>query len=181
MKQEIYFKIEEGINLRKWQEKDLDHFFQMNNDKEVMEFFPATLSRKQSDDLLKKIQDHFQIYGYGLWALEVHGEFAGFCGLLNLDFPKRIYEFAPGVEIGWRMKKKFWGKGIMTKAAQQVITYAFSTLNLKKIYSFTSKLNKRSEKLMQRIGMDFEAEFFHPKIPISHRLSSHILYSLEKK
>lgn len=49
------------------------------------------------------------------------------------------------------------------------------------IYSFTTVGNHRSERVMQKIGMQREGFFFHPALPEGHRLKPHILYRLELK
>ena len=56
--------------LRNWQSSDLEPCAQMNSDAEVMKFFPASLSRQESDQLVERIEDHHQIHGFGLWAVE---------------------------------------------------------------------------------------------------------------
>ncbi len=55
----------------------------MNSDPRVMEYFPSILSAKESLASFERIQTHFGVHGFGLWALEVAGvtEFAGFVGL----------------------------------------------------------------------------------------------------
>ena len=58
------------------------------------------------------------------------------------------------------------------------IPYALNKLELDEVVSFTVPDNTKSIMVMERIGMkrDFTADFNHPKIPLGHRLSKHILY-----
>ena len=44
------------------------------------------------------------------------------------------------------------------------------------MYSFTSLPNKRSERVMQKIGMSFVREFGHPLVDPAHALYKHVLY-----
>jgi len=53
-----------------------------------MEHFPSVLSRDDSDALAARIEAHFDLHGFGLWALEIPGvaPFAGFVGLSVPEF-----------------------------------------------------------------------------------------------
>ena len=56
--------------LRHWREADHEAFARMNADPKVMEFFPARLTRQQSDALVARIETHFSKHGFGLFAAE---------------------------------------------------------------------------------------------------------------
>src|SRR2546427_13274669 len=87
--------------LRTWRPADREPFALLNADKDVMEHFPSTLSREQSDALVDQIEAKFIRYGFGLWAVEVPGE-ATFAGFIGLSVPQFEAHFTPCVEIGWR-------------------------------------------------------------------------------
>ena len=57
--------------------------------------------------------------------------------------------------------------------------YAFEKLEESTVYSFTSKSNMRSERVMIKLGMKKEGEFDHPLLP-KHPLSKHVLYVIHK-
>ena len=110
--------------LRNWQKSDLKPFAKMNTDPKVMEFFPRTLSKKESDNFVKLYQKEFTIKGYSLWALEIIGKikFIGFVGLRFRDFEA---PFTPCVEIGWRLASEHWGKGFATEGSKAALDYGF--------------------------------------------------------
>ncbi len=54
-------------------------------------------------------------------------------------------------------------------------------LVLKKVYSFTSAIHTKSEKVMQKIDMIKAGEFDHPNIPPESILCKHVLYKIENK
>lgn len=170
----------ERLLLRQWQDSDLAAFAKMNADKKVMEYFPSTLSTEESDALAKVIQHELQEKDYGLWAVEILGKasFIGFVGLHYQDFDA---PFTPCVEIGWRISQDYWGKGYAIEAAKRVEEYAFADLKLKELVSFTAKVNHRSIKLMEKLGMQRnpEEDFEHSKLPKGHALSWHVLYRKE--
>lgn len=168
--------------LRQWEKSDLPLFANMNADVRVMQYFPSTLSQAESDFLAEKIQLELKEKEYGLWALEVVGiaPFIGFVGLHYHDFPAH---FTPCIEIAWRLSHDHWNKGYAFEAASKVIEYAFQTLKLHELVSFTTKKNERSRKLMERLGMTRKREddFEHPKLPKGHPLHSHVLYKLKNQ
>ncbi len=78
--------------LRRWQDGDREPFAALNADPEVMEHFPAPMSRVESDAMIDRMTAHFDQRGFGLWALGVAttGEFIGFVGLPEIvSFARR--------------------------------------------------------------------------------------------
>src|SRR6266542_1138722 len=167
----------ERLGLRKWTDADFVPFTEMNKDSQVMEYFPKILTDVETNELIKKINKHFDIYGFGLFAVEklATKEFVGFTGFMIPTFESF---FTPCIEIGWRITKQDWGKGYATEAAKACLCYGFTTLQVTKVYSFTSVANLRSEKVMQKIGMVKAGEFDHPNIPLNNPLCRHLLYEI---
>jgi RimJ/RimL family protein N-acetyltransferase len=163
--------------LREWRDADRELFAQMNSDPAVMEFFPALLTRAESDALVDRIEAHFAANGFGVWAAELKttGEFIGFAGLWT---PKFEAHFTPCVEIGWRLAAAHWGRGLATEGALAAVKYAFGQLGLKSLVSFTAVENLRSRRVMEKIGMahDPADDFDHPELPVGHKLRRHVLY-----
>jgi ribosomal-protein-alanine N-acetyltransferase len=163
--------------LRPWRDDDLAPFAEMNADPQVMEHFPAPLDREQSDRFVQRIRSHFAQRDYGLYALEHKNgpPFLGFVGLTVVDFEA---EFAPGVEIGWRLSRASWGQGLASEAASECLRFAFEELRLPEVVSFTSPSNLRSQAVMQRIGMthDTDGDFEHPRVAPGHPLRRHVLF-----
>ncbi len=164
--------------LRSWCEDDIVPFSKMNSDKEVMEYLPKCLSLEETVQFYNRIVAEHDRFGYGLYAVETKssGSFIGYVGFHNFDFDA---EFSPGVEIGWRLAKEYWGHGYATEAAKACLDFAFRRKLFDKIYSFTSIGNHRSERVMQKIGMKHQGFFQHPSLPDGHRLKEHTLYKLE--
>lgn len=166
----------ERLCLRAWLPSDEQGFIEMNQDSQVMEFFPNLLTPEESIALIRKIQRHFDTHGYGLWACTLKsGEFMGFIGLNIPDFQAA---FTPCVEIGWRLAAQYWGQGFATEGAKAVLSYAEHQLGLKDVVSFTVLANRRSRRVMEKLGMthDPSENFHHPKLPLEHPCSMHVLY-----
>jgi RimJ/RimL family protein N-acetyltransferase len=167
--------MERRVLLRQWKDCDLEAYAGMNADPAVMEFFPKPLTVEESAHSLARLRSRIEERGWGLWAVEVDGALAGFTGLAE---PKFTAHFTPCVEIGWRLRREFWGQGIAFAAAQQALRYAFTELRLSELVSFTAQINLRSRRLMERLGFSRDAgeDFDHPEIAKEHPLCRHVLY-----
>ena len=170
------------LSLRRFSEDDREPFARINADPRVMEFMPACLSRRESDLLLDRIEDHFRKHNFGLYAVELR-ETRAFVGFVGLATPRFEAHFTPCVEIGWRLSADHWGRGLATEGARAVASHAFEVLRLDELVSFTSTANIRSRRVMERIGMtrDPSDDFDHPALPEGHPLRRHVLYRLRKQ
>jgi RimJ/RimL family protein N-acetyltransferase len=164
--------------LRQWTDNDLASFAQLNADPQVMEYFPATLSRAESDDFANTIRSLIEARGWGLWAVEAPGQ-AAFIGFVGLHRPADDLPCSPCVEIGWRLLKAYWGKGYASEAASAALGYAFEQIGLDEVVSFTAVINKRSQAVMQKIGMSNTGQNFrHPRVDPVSPLCEHVLYKI---
>lgn len=168
----------ERLGFRRWQESDKEAFAAMNADAAVMKYFPNLLTREESDLLLAKFEHHFVEKGYGIWAVDIKAsrQFIGFIGLLEVNM---AVDFKKSTEIGWRLAQAYWKKGYAVEGAMACLNYAFNSLKMEEIYAFTSILNKPSETVMQRIGMDKIGEFNHPNLEGESPLQRHVLYKIK--
>ena len=94
--------------MRQWRPADREPFARLNADPAVMEFFPACLSRAESDQGVDRIEKHFRERGFGLFAVELRRDGA-FIGFIGLNVPRFVAHFTPSVEIGWRLAAASWG------------------------------------------------------------------------
>ena len=153
-------------------------FARMNADPHVMEFFLHPLTPEESLAFYHRIQNEFQTCGFGLYAVERKEDhaFMGYTGLHQITFD---VDFAPGIEIGWRLAHEYWGRGYAPEAATACLEYARESLDIKELFSFTSLPNQRSERVMQKIGMERVREFGHPLVPAEYPLHRHVLYHID--
>lgn len=171
----------ERLILRQWLPSDRAPFAELNADPEVMRYFPATLSREESDALADRAQAMIEQHGWGFWAVELKedGDFIGFVGL---NIPAVDLPFNPCVEVGWRLAQASWGQGYATEAARACLKVGFQQLNLAEIVSFTTVANRRSRAVMERLGMQLDPlTFEHPSVPEGSELREHCLYRLASK
>lgn len=161
--------------LRQWKDSDFEPFAEMNADPEVMRYFSSPMSGDEARDMFRRMRAAIDKRGWGIWAVEVDGVFAGMVGL---NVPRWPLPFSPCTEVLWRLRQEFWGRGLAHAAASQAIEYGFSQAGLQEIVAFTTPPNLRSRRLIERLGFerDQRGDFDHPGVPDGHWLKRHVLY-----
>ena len=164
--------------MREWTEADISPFFLMCSDERVMKYFPSVLTHDVCAGFVERITQRHLEDGFGLWALEIEGVFAGFTGLARATFATA---FTPCVEVGWRLAPWAWGKGYASEAAMKSLRIGFEEHAISEIFSFTTETNTPSEAVMKRIGMKRrrDLDFDHPNTP-GWWGQSHIVYSIDQ-
>ena len=168
------------LKLRLWRDADRAPFAAMNADPAVMEFFPALQCREASDASIDAWQAQLDSRGWSNWACEL-AESGEFVGVVGLTVPRRVLPCSPCVEVGWRLARPFWGRGLASEAARAALDAGFGRIGLAEIVSFTALANLRSRAVMERIGMhDAHQDFEHPGVPEGHPLRMHCLYRIDR-
>jgi RimJ/RimL family protein N-acetyltransferase len=166
--------------LRQWRDSDLPSFIAMGQDLEVTKFFPKPLSVKESTEMADRCALLISERGWGFWAAEEVSSKL-FIGFIGLHIPPVSMPCSPCVEIGWRLARPYWNQGLATEGAKVVLDFAFNTLELPEVVSFTALGNIRSEAVMKRLEMKRDAATFeHPFIPEGHFLREHCLYRKQR-
>jgi ribosomal-protein-alanine N-acetyltransferase len=95
---------------------------------------------------------------------------------VGLSYVSFEASFTPAVEVAWRLHKRFWGEGYATEAARAAIGDGFTRIGLSEIVALTTLANLPSQRVMQRLGMQRDIEFDHPRYAAHHLLRRHVLY-----
>ena len=165
--------------LRQWLASDREPFVRLNADPRVMEFFPTLLAPEESISMIDRIEAHFEVHGFGLYAAELRQDHT-FIGFIGLNIPTFDAPFTPCVEIGWRLAAEYWGQGLATEGARAITEHGFQQLGLREVVAFTVPANLRSRRVMEKLGMKHDSadDFDHPQLPSDHPLRRHVLYRL---
>src|SRR5690348_1531342 len=138
----------ERLILRVFSAEDFDVWAGFMADAEVMRYLGgAPLSRADAWRTLAASLGHWQLRGYGTWAVErkSDGAFMGRVGIINP-------EGWPGLEIGWTLGRPFWGNGYATEAAACAMRFAFLTQPVEKLISCIDPDNVASQAVARRLG-----------------------------
>lgn len=141
--------VTDRLTLRMLRESDFDAYAEMCADPEVMRYIGdgQPLARPMAWRNLAMIVGHWALRGYGLWAAEERssGIFVGRIGFWNPDG-------WPGFELGWMLRRPFWGQGYATEGARMALQYAFTQLPQPQVLSVIHPDNAASIRVAQRLG-----------------------------
>ena len=167
----------ERLRLRGWGDEDVAAWAEMNADPRVMEFFVEPTPRERSYEQARSMRADLDANGYGWFVLERKDE-PGFAGVIAVDDIRYEMPFRPLREIGWRLPVRAWGNGYATEAAAAAMRFAFETLKWPEIIAMTARINARSRRVMEKLGMthDPAEDFDHPRVPAGREIRHHVLY-----
>lgn len=143
----------ERLVLRMLREDDLDEYAAMAADPEVTRYLGdgSTLARADAWRQMAMILGHWRLRGYGMWAAEEisTGRLAGRIGFFNP-------EGWPGFELGWTLRREFWGRGYATEGARAALEYGFTEMNRERVISLIRPANAPSIRVAERLGEKLE-------------------------
>jgi RimJ/RimL family protein N-acetyltransferase len=168
--------------LRRWRPDDGPPFAALNADPAVMAYFPRPRTEAESVAEAGILDRRFVADGFGPWAVEQGGRFLGFVGAFRI---MRALPFPGGeragatIELGWRLARDAWGRGIATRAARLTLADLAGRCGIRAVVAYTAAGNDRSRAVMERLGMVPSGTFPHPAVP-DGPLRIHRLYRLER-
>jgi RimJ/RimL family protein N-acetyltransferase len=132
--------------LRSFRTSDWDAYAAMNADPAVRQWLGGNLlGREQAWAQMESALGQWALRGYGTFAVEVDGGFAGRVGLLHpADWPEP--------ELAWTLASRFWGRGLATEAAAEVRRWAFDKLRGEHLVSYILPENLRSQRVAEKLG-----------------------------
>lgn len=167
------------LRMRAWRDADRTAFAAMSADPEVMAYLRPMPTRVASDAWIDRQHAHQAAHGFCFWASELRetGEFVGAIGLVHVRYDAH---FTPAVEVGWRVARRFWGRGYAPEAATAALRFGFGTLGLREIVAVTTPRNANSQRVMVKLGMTRDAadDFDHPLVPEEDPLRRHVLFRM---
>lgn len=151
----------ERFYLREILPTDVDGLFELDSDADVHRYLgnnPVN-NKNQIVDVISFIRQQYIDNGIGRLAIiekESNG-FVGWAGLkLITETTNNNIDF---YDLGYRLIKKYWNKGIGTEVASATLKYAFDELNLTEVYAMADCDNVGSNKILKKIGFDFIETF----------------------
>jgi RimJ/RimL family protein N-acetyltransferase len=129
----------------------------VNADPEVMRYIsgqPETLEETRA--VVERVKRRWATIGYAWWAfVEADGgEIVGSGCVQNLRRERTPEpDLACPLELGWRLRRDRWGRGLASEAARAMAAFAFDTLRAEELYAVCDPENAASAQVMQRLGM----------------------------
>ncbi|BAZ42047.1 hypothetical protein NIES4101_80150 [Calothrix sp. NIES-4101] len=137
-------------------------YWKMASNVEVMATLGGTWSREEAQDSLTSNCKQWEYYGHGQWMFfdKNTDRFVGRGGVRRV-----IVNGSEEVELGYALMPEFWGQGLAVEIGTKSLEIAFNRFNYKSVVCYTLIANKRSERVMQKIGFLYEANIIHANLP----------------
>jgi RimJ/RimL family protein N-acetyltransferase len=138
----------ERLDLRPVTLDDVDRLVTLDADPEVMRYINGgtPTPRDEARRILERSIGH-------RWLAFEHGagEFAGWFGLRPSAGRDR--------ELGYRLRRECWGRGLATEGARALVDLAFTKLDATRVWAQTMTVNSASRRVMERCGLHFVRTF----------------------
>ena len=141
------------LRMRPFVPADAAAVFRYRRDADVMRYIPSAADKTVEDTqkVLDWYREHQEKHGFSKWAVVLRetGELIGDSGLLLL-------EKGPAFELGYRLAREYWGKGLATECGGAWLEAAFSSFGLERVVALAHPDNAASIRVMTKLGMRFE-------------------------
>lgn len=162
------------LQLRPFSYDDLDDFYKIVSNPANMAFiFPGQSDRELAAELLV---DQFMKAPLGVWALE-EKQSGQMIGAIRFE---KVIETTNQAEIGYFLRKDFWGKGLMTEALKTIVYLAIYHLNLRELSLIVHLENKASQRVAEKAGFQLIRQY-KGSDRYSHKTRTYLQFTLEKR
>ncbi|MEO9482807.1 MAG: GNAT family protein [Ekhidna sp.] len=138
----------EGISLRALQSDDAETVASLINNRKVLDnlrdYIPYPYSKKDAEEfiLFSTKQDPTVTF-----AILSHDEI---CGVIAIIPQSDIHRMS--AEVGYWIGEPYWGNGIATQALSLITEYAFSQLDVIRLYAIVFSPNDTSKRVLEKCG-----------------------------
>jgi RimJ/RimL family protein N-acetyltransferase len=141
---------------------DLDELATLHAEESFWHFpFRRGLTRDETRAFIERQIESYDTYGMGLMAA-IDRRSGALTGWLGLATPHWLPEVLPAVEVGWRLGRRWWGRGFATEGGAASLRDGFERLGLDEIISIYDPENVASRAVMDRLGLRFQHATTHP-------------------
>jgi RimJ/RimL family protein N-acetyltransferase len=167
---------------RRFTTADPDLLVELDSDPEVMRYInggkPTKRIHIETGTLPAMLRDYERFPGLGAFAAITKGgnEFIGW--FMLLPDPAVGKDTA---ELGYRLRKRFWGKGYATEGALALVRHGFVDADVRRIYAETMAVNTGSRRVMEKVGLQYELTYFPPFAPIEGSEHGEVRYTLDRE
>jgi RimJ/RimL family protein N-acetyltransferase len=152
------------VRLRQLREGDVENLVELNSDPEVMRYLGgAPAPREGAEAGVARTKMYRERYGGRLGVFTAERRESGeFMGWFHLRPDRSRLDDVKNLELGYRLKRKFWGQGHATEVSLALIAKAFGELGADTVFAVTDKENAASRRVMEKCGLSFEREYLDP-------------------
>ncbi len=151
----LAIQIDEELQLRLQEERDASELFAViDRNREHLRKWLGWVDVSTLESVRKHIQQTLFnfVEGKGIQTtIWYQGRLVGSIGLHNMNVMNRK------IEIGYWLAEEAQGRGIMTRACQTLVVYAFERYNVNKVEIHCATGNRHSRRIPERLGFIHEA------------------------
>ena len=143
-----YFLKSQRLGFRCWREDDLPLAMEIWGDPEMTvftggPFTPQAVHARLADEISRMHVRGIQYWPVFLLEDDTH---VGCAGLQIYNEKEQVYE------MGYYVRRPFWGQGLAREAALAVIGHAFGTLGFEALFAGHHPLNEASSRVLLSVG-----------------------------
>ncbi len=141
----------ERLDLEPFTAAHLEMLVELDSDPEVLRFiWGRALTREESlHHGARRIDPEGEARGIGAWAGREDGRLVGWWTL------QRDRDDETTAELGYRLRRDAWGRGLATEGSRALLDHAFLTLGLPRVWAQTMAVNAGSRGVMEKLGMRY--------------------------
>ncbi len=167
--------------LRRFTPDDLDVLMALDNDADVMHFLNngAPVERTEVAEALEHwIAAYGDAPGLGFWAADDNrtGDFVGW-----FHFRPSDHAGATEPELGYRLRREYWGRGLAAEGSRALIDKGFEELDIGRVVAETMSVHAASRRVMEKAGLrlvrSFRADW---PVPIPGDEHGDVEYALDR-
>ncbi len=150
----------ERLILRDIEAYDTKGIFELDSDPEVHQYIGKKPIKtiREAEEVIDYIRNQYVKNGIGRWAI-IDKKTEDFIGWTGLKYEEGLRKNIGYYDLGYRLRKKYWGKGIATETAIESLTYGFATLGLEEICAAADVNNLGSNKVLKKVGLQYVETF----------------------
>lgn len=145
---------------------DADLLWELDQDPEVMHFLnegrPTPRAEIEEYFVPRMLAFTDPVTGTGLWEIDdrASGEYLGWILVREYGFQTPLH--IPGnIELGWRLKRSHWGRGITTEAARAIMDVVRYNPGVSVFSAIADVDNVASIAVMKKLGMQYIDDRVH--------------------
>ncbi|MFC7679290.1 GNAT family N-acetyltransferase [Paenibacillus sp. GCM10028914] len=144
----------ERLILRKVTMQDAEDMFAYASNDDVSRYVPWETHRTIEDSrgFISFIEQRYDNKAVSPWGIE-YKENGRMIGTIDFVLWQPMHQVA---ELGYVLGKDYWGKGLMSEAAGELLRFGFAKMDLVRIQARCIAENIGSQRVMEKIGMTFE-------------------------
>ena len=148
--------------LRPYAADDIDRMTQLMANKDFMRFSMGPMTREQTRSFLDEVigWDRDGMLSQFAMIVRSNETLVGYCGFFHQEVDSKME-----IEIGYRLQRDFWNRGLASEAARTVHDHGFRDLKLERVVSLIHPENHASRRVAEKNGMILERETIFRSFP----------------